>query len=178
MTKYLRKMTEVEAWKFTSKDIENCQEWIKHSDVYVMPPIGELKKGIPYIEVYSVLGTLNAFEGDYIIKSENDQVYVIDSRVFKLYYEEVEAEVPQFDQEKALTGKPVKLRNGTKAYVLGDLRNLRPEVREKRCLIGGTFVVDGDRITLYDQMRWRYDGRYFENIICSEYDIIGMWEDN
>lgn len=46
-----------------------------------------------------------------------------------------------FNLEEALAGKPVMLRCGSKAYVLGDLRDLFPESKDVRCLIG----IDSER---------------------------------
>lgn len=176
MPKYVRRTTDVEAWRFFLKDIGDCPEWVKHSDVRVLPPIGESWKGITYIEIHSVLGTLNAFEGDYIVKNENGEVYVVDSRVFDLYYEKRESPLP-FSLERALAGEPVKLRNGIKAYILHDLRHLYSMIIDKRCLIG-VYAKEEDCNALCGSIRWKCDGRYYENIRESEFDIVAMWEDN
>lgn len=159
-----------------SKDIENCPTWVKHSDVRVMPQFDNSKKGITYVDVYSVLGTLNAFEGDYIVKNEDGEVYVIDSRVFNLYYEKLNSPIA-FDLEKAFDGEPVKLRNGCKAYVLYDLRHLYSTIVDKRCLIG-VYAKEEDCNALCNGIRWKCDGRYYENIRESEFDIVAMWENN
>lgn len=176
MPKYESRITVVEAWKFSAKDIGACPEWVKHSDVMVMPPIGKLTGGIPYIEVDSVLGTQTAFEGDYVVKNEDDEVYVIDSAVFNLYYEKRDPPAA-FDLEKALAGEPVKLRNGCKAYVLADLRSIYRKIADKRCLIG-TYVIEFDREAFCNSLRWKCSGAYYANINQSAYDIIGMWENN
>lgn len=81
-----------------------------------------------------------------------------------------------FNLEEALSGKPVRLRCGSKAYVLGDLRDLFPESKEVRCLIG----IDSEREyskQYSSMMRWKCTGSYYEHIYESEYDIIGMWEE-
>ena len=81
-----------------------------------------------------------------------------------------------FNLEEALGGKPVMLRCGSKAYVLGDLRDLFPESKEVRCLIG----IDSEREhskQYSSMMRWKCTGSYYEHIYESEYDIIGMWEE-
>ena len=81
-----------------------------------------------------------------------------------------------FNLEEALTGKPVMLRCGSKAYVLGDLRDLFPKSKEVRCLIG----VDSERKhseQYSSTMRWKCTGSYYEHIYESEYDIVGMWEE-
>lgn len=81
-----------------------------------------------------------------------------------------------FNLEEALKGKPVRLRCGSKAYVLGDLRDLFPESKEVRCLIG----IDSEREhskQYSSMMRWKCTGSYYEHIYESEYDIIGMYEE-
>ena len=82
----------------------------------------------------------------------------------------------QFNIEEALSGKPVMLRCGSKAYVLGDLRDLFPESNEVRCLIG----IDSEREhskQYSSMMRWKCTGSYYEHIHESEYDIVGMWQE-
>lgn len=82
----------------------------------------------------------------------------------------------QFNLEEALSGKPVMLRCGSKAYVLGDLRDLFPESKEVRCLIG----IDSEREhskQYSSMMRWKCTGSYYEHIHESEYDIVGMWQE-
>lgn len=81
-----------------------------------------------------------------------------------------------FNLEEALAGKPVMLRCGSKAYVLGDLRDLFPESNDVRCLIG----IDSEREhskQYSSMMRWKCTGSYYEHIYESEYDITGMWEE-
>lgn len=82
----------------------------------------------------------------------------------------------QFNLEEALSGKPVRLRCGSKAYVLGDLRDLFPESKEVRCLIG----IDSEREhskQYSSMMRWKCTGSYYEHFHESEYDIVGMWQE-
>lgn len=82
----------------------------------------------------------------------------------------------QFNIEEALSGKPVMLRCGSKAYVLGDLRDLFPESKDVRCLIG----IDSEREhskQYSSMMRWKCTGSYYEHIYESEYDIVGMWQE-
>ena len=81
-----------------------------------------------------------------------------------------------FNLKNALAGEPVVLRCGSKAYVLGDLRDLFPESKEVRCLIG----IDSEREhskQYNSMMRWKCNGSYYEHIYESEYDIIGMYEE-
>lgn len=81
-----------------------------------------------------------------------------------------------FNLEEALSGKPVRLRCGSKAYVLGNLRDLFPESKEVRCLIG----IDSEREhskQYSSMMRCKCTGSYYEHIYESEYDIVGMWQE-
>ena len=83
----------------------------------------------------------------------------------------------KFDLEKALTGKPVKLRNGQKAIIY--YRTPAEFKFDKKTpdtfpLKGMVFDVDG---YLDDSLStWRCDGRFK----CGEddWDIIGMWEES
>lgn len=82
-----------------------------------------------------------------------------------------------FDLEKALAGEPVVLRNGIKAYVLCDIRDLFPKSRrDLRCLIG-VQVIEGNNRELGSISRWKVDGKYYERLKESGYDIVGMWEE-
>lgn len=82
-----------------------------------------------------------------------------------------------FNLKEALSGKPVKLRNGCKAYVLCDLRDLFAiDCGSKRCLIG-VYSVEGNPSAFEWVARWKLSGKYYERIQESEYDIVGMWEE-
>ena len=82
-----------------------------------------------------------------------------------------------FDLEKALAGEPVVLRNGIKAYVLCDIRDLFPKSRrDLRCLIG-VQAIEGNNRELGLISRWKVDGKYYERLKESEYDIVGMFEE-
>ena len=82
-----------------------------------------------------------------------------------------------FNLKEALSGKPVKLRNGCKAYVLRDLRDLFAiDCGSKRCLIG-VYAVKGNPSAFEWVARWKLSGKYYERIQESEYDIVGMWEE-
>lgn len=82
-----------------------------------------------------------------------------------------------FDLEKALAGEPVKLRNGCKAYVLRDLRDMFAiDCGSKRCLIG-VYAVESNPSVFGWVARWKVSGKHYERIQESEYDIVGMWEE-
>ena len=82
-----------------------------------------------------------------------------------------------FNLEKALAGEPVVMRNGRKAYVLCDIRDLFPkDPRDKRCLIG-VHATEGNNSEFGWISRWKISGQYYERIQESEYDIVGMYEE-
>lgn len=82
-----------------------------------------------------------------------------------------------FDLEKALDGEPVVLRDGKKAYVVADLRELfRKDTYFPRCLIGVS-ATEGNEQEFCGILRWKPDGKYFEHIKESNSDIVGMMEE-
>lgn len=81
-----------------------------------------------------------------------------------------------FDLEKALAGEPVKLRDGRKAYVLADTRDLFSYNLSYRCLVGVCSTVDNNN-AYSGKMTWRYNGEYYNRLGESDYDIVGMWEE-
>ena len=82
-----------------------------------------------------------------------------------------------FDLEKALAGEPVQLRNGRKAYVLRDLRDLfDSSCGSKRCLIG-VYAEEGNPSVFGWAARWKLSGKHYESIQESEFDIVWMWEE-
>lgn len=81
-----------------------------------------------------------------------------------------------FNLEEALTGKPVKLRNGSKAYVLADVRRLFKTSISNHCL-AGIVSTDNDTDRYSGKINWRPNGEYYDRLNESDYDIIGMWEE-
>ena len=75
-----------------------------------------------------------------------------------------------FDLEAALEGEPVQLRNGRKAHVLADKRDL-PESwgRDLHCM--PLVVIDSK-----GNVSCRLETGYYSHHRRSEKDIIGMWE--
>lgn len=71
--------------------------------------------------------------------------------------------------EQSLKGKPVKLRNGWKAYV----RHKEVELNSEFCLIGYCFHVSDDGNITIVPIFWnlRGWGKHFH------FDIIGLWEE-
>ena len=80
------------------------------------------------------------------------------------------------DLESAVKGEPVVLRNGSKAYVLADLRDLFSSNISIRCLVGVSSTKDYSGV-YSGKMTWRYDGTYYDRLGESDYDIVGMWEE-
>ena len=82
-----------------------------------------------------------------------------------------------FDLAKALAGESVVLRGGKKAYVVADLRELfRKDTYFPRCLIGVSATEDNEQ-EFCEILRWKPDGKYFERLKESDFDIVGMWEE-
>lgn len=81
-----------------------------------------------------------------------------------------------FDLEKALQGEPVRLRDGSKAYVLGDLRELFSKSKELKCLIGVTSQI-GNTDAFDGIYRWKCTEQYYEHLAESESDIVSMWQE-
>lgn len=82
-----------------------------------------------------------------------------------------------FDLEEALAGKPVRLRNGNKAYIMADYIEFFPLNIFR---LQGVCLV-GDSKTQYERNQWTEDGfSFFKNdkysINNNPYDIIGMYE--
>lgn len=71
-----------------------------------------------------------------------------------------------FNLEAALAGKPVMLRNGSKAYV----RHYETEVT-----IGDHWQIWGTTIESPSLIAWSKDGGYYLDGVISGLDIIGMW---
>ena len=83
-----------------------------------------------------------------------------------------------FDLEEALAGKPVRLRNGNKAYIMADYIEFFPLNIFR---LQGVCLV-GDSKTQYERNQWTEDGfSFFKNdkysINNNPYDIIGMYEE-
>lgn len=72
-----------------------------------------------------------------------------------------------FDLQEALNGAPVKLQDGTKAFVLHKLNT-----KSKECLMG--YYID--QYGWHYQLSWRENGRS-EHDQIDDADIIGMWEE-
>ena len=73
-----------------------------------------------------------------------------------------------FDLQQALSGKPVLLRNGNKAYIL---KNLNSAKVNEYTLIGYYVLENGLEIGV----SWSAAGKYLTDS-GSSYDIIGMWQ--
>lgn len=72
-----------------------------------------------------------------------------------------------FNLEEALAGEPVKLRDGTKAYVKFNM----PDDYDGDYPLRGFFKYRGE----YVQSSWTITGRFQSHNITENEDIIGMW---
>lgn len=94
-----------------------------------------------------------------------------------------ENRVEPFCLEKALSGHPVKLRNGQKAYVLHDEENTYTRIAQSEkatyvdemCL-RGVVIEDPDEKNLLS-ISWTKEGRYHYHIDNGANDIVSMWRD-
>lgn len=79
-----------------------------------------------------------------------------------------------FDLKKALEGQPVKLRNGSKAYIKYRVDD-NPEITQKRdlvCPLVGYWIKDG---YMYD-IKWSLKGEAHFAVNSSPYSIESMWQ--
>lgn len=84
----------------------------------------------------------------------------------------------EFDFKAALAGEPVRLRQGSKAYVVGKIpSNLTYEDNEliDYPLIG--VVLDETGYLTDDKALWTINGNASEDGVLHDADIIGMWEE-
>ena len=83
----------------------------------------------------------------------------------------------KFDLKAALASEPVRLRQGSKAYVVGKIpSNLTYEDNEllDYPLIG--VVLENGHLT-GTEIHWTINGKVFEDGKMHDADIIGMWEE-
>lgn len=83
-----------------------------------------------------------------------------------------------FNLEEALAGKPVQLRDGSKAFITSDYKQFFPYNIYR---FQGVFLI-GKSETQYQRNQWTEDGaslfEYEKYIVdTNPYDIIGMWEE-
>lgn len=78
-----------------------------------------------------------------------------------------------FDLEKALAGEPVKLRDGSKAYVRYVVPDEHLRGGDDDHKLQGYAVDDGKFDEWYC---WDISGKYFSDS-TSEFDIIEMWQE-
>lgn len=83
------------------------------------------------------------------------------------------------DLDKALSGKPLKTRNGNKVYIYCVMPNYVQTlmVDDPYILIGAIFDKDIDEC-LDSSSTWTKDGMYYIEEPEGELDIIGIWDDN
>lgn len=75
-----------------------------------------------------------------------------------------------FDLEKALTGEPVKLRDGSKAYV----KYVMPEEHGYQHPLVGYLCDSNNKVLCTD---WTIEGKGIDIYTTSKKDITAMWEE-
>lgn len=83
----------------------------------------------------------------------------------------------KFNLEQALQGAPVRLNNGTKAYVFKDVSGFATD--DAFPLIGGFYLdiqvfFDNSTHKTFQELRWNKQGNCDRSELCK---IAGMWED-
>lgn len=81
----------------------------------------------------------------------------------------------QFNLEEALSGKPVRLRAGHKAFVLCNVNDYFKNNTKSACLAGIRSCLRND--DYYSMLHWDLSGNIHGNDTISDYDIIEMWEE-
>lgn len=81
----------------------------------------------------------------------------------------------QFNLEEALSGKPVRLRAGHKAFVLCNVNDYFKNNTKSACLAGIRSCLCND--DYYSMLHWDLSGNIHGNDTISDYDIIEMWEE-
>lgn len=76
-----------------------------------------------------------------------------------------------FDLEKALSGHPIKLMNGEKAYLISDNTRLQGLTIRPELALTGFTVSEYNGV--YEYIVWTKDGKAFN----TQYNIKEMWED-
>ena len=80
----------------------------------------------------------------------------------------------KFDWVDIIANKrPVMLRNGTKAYIIADLRDY-PETGQFN---SSFYHIRGFMIDDNNEHSWRVDGKYHSTSADSEHDIISLWKE-
>nr|DAD67071.1 MAG TPA: hypothetical protein [Podoviridae sp. ctBev14] len=80
-----------------------------------------------------------------------------------------------FNLEEALTGKPVRLRAGHKAFVLCNVNDYFKNNTKPACLAGIRSCTHND--DYYSMLHWDLSGSIHGSDTISDYDIIEMWEE-
>lgn len=81
-----------------------------------------------------------------------------------------------FNLKQALQGKPVLLRDGSKAYVLGSLLNCGLNSKITSYPLRGVIISNNN--SKYDERSWTLEGKYYESIPEHDRDIIGMYNES
>lgn len=87
-----------------------------------------------------------------------------------------EETMKKFDLKAALSGEPVKLRNGSKAIILNDARNYFKNTRPSDEVLLGLISDVNNQDKFLCSGAWASDGSWINNFV-DEFDIVEMWEE-
>lgn len=79
----------------------------------------------------------------------------------------------KFDLEAALQGTPVRLRDGTKAYIYFNLHSVNPPILTSYPLKGYLYEANEGKT-----ISWTEDGYFNPKKVEHDFDIVEMWEDD
>lgn len=87
MTKYRKKPVVIDAWQLTKENVEvGIPDWIELDTVHIFDD------GVLFAEIHTLEGTMQASEGDYIIKGVQGEFYACKPDIFEQTYEVAENE--------------------------------------------------------------------------------------
>lgn len=82
MTKYRKKPVVIDAWQLTKENVEvGIPDWINLDTVHIVDG------GVLFAEIATLEGTMQASEGDYIIKGVQGEFYACKPDIFEQTYE-------------------------------------------------------------------------------------------
>lgn len=83
MIKYRKKPVVIDAWQLTKENVEvGIPDWIELDTVHIFDD------GVLFAEIHTLEGTMQASEGDYIIKGVQGEFYPCKPDIFEATYEE------------------------------------------------------------------------------------------
>lgn len=108
-------------------------------------------------------GDRNGFKGI----TADDRQYHVFTKIWK--FTPIEDDSMKFDLDKALAGAPVKLRDGAKAYLLADARQLQVQGKVEYPIVALVTYDNGRMFT----SNFTEEGHEYED--CDGNNIVSMW---